>query len=97
MIDYPGEVSTPTSELTTMKLHINSAISDVRSRYMCMDVNDLYLNNQMDRYEYIMIQISMIPQEFVENIISQKSTQWIHLCKGNKGNLRTPPNRTDST
>ena len=68
LIDYPGEVSTPTSDLTTMKLHINSAISDVKSRYMCMDVNDFYLNNQMDRDKYIMIQISMIPQEFAENI-----------------------------
>ena len=33
---------------------------------MCMDVNDFYLNNQMYRDEYIMIQLSMIPQEFVE-------------------------------
>ena len=30
-----------------------------------MDVKDFYLNNQMDRYKYILIQISMIPQEFV--------------------------------
>ena len=47
-MDYPGEVSTPTSELTNMKLHINSAISDVKSRYMCTDVKYFYLNNQMD-------------------------------------------------
>ena len=53
-----------------MKLHINSAISDVKSIYMCMDINYFYLNNQMDRDEYIMIQLSMIPQEFVEIIIS---------------------------
>ena len=54
LIDYPGEVSTPTSDLTTMKLHINSAISDVKSRYMFMYVKHFYLNNQMDRDEYIM-------------------------------------------
>ena len=41
---------------------------------MCMDVKDLYLNNQMDRDEYIMIQISMIPQEFVEKYtLAEKS------------------------
>ena len=33
---------------------------------MCIDVKYLYHNNQMDREKYIMIQISMIPQEFVE-------------------------------
>ena len=62
MIDSPGEVSTPTSYLATMKLHINSAISDVKSRYVYIDVKDFYLNKQMDRDEYIMIQHSMIPQ-----------------------------------
>ena len=49
-----------------MKIHINSAISDVKSRYVCMDVKDFYRNNQKDRDEYIMIQFSMLPQEFVE-------------------------------
>ena len=49
LIDYPGEVSTPTSELITMKIHVNNAISDFKSRYMCMDVKYFYLNNQMDR------------------------------------------------
>ena len=27
IIYYPGEISTPTSDLTKMKLHVNSAIS----------------------------------------------------------------------
>ena len=51
LIDYLGEVSTPTSELTTMKLHVNSVISDVKSRYMWMDIKYYYLKNQMDRDE----------------------------------------------
>ena len=96
MIDYPGEVSTPTSDLTTMKIHINSSISDVKSRYICMDVKDFYLNNQMDRDKYIMIQLSMIPQEFLEiyNITEKAHNGYIY-AKGNKGNIRTPLSRTD--
>ena len=66
MVDCPGEVSTSTSDLTTLKLHINSAISDVKSRYIRMDVKYFYLNNQMERYEYIIIHISMIQQEFLD-------------------------------
>ena len=31
-----------------------------------MGVNYFYLKNQMDRDEYIMIHIPMIPQEFLE-------------------------------
>ena len=34
LIYYPGEVSTPTLDLTTMKLHVNINISDVTSRYI---------------------------------------------------------------
>ena len=33
---------------------------------MCMDVKYFYLNKNIDRVEYIMIQISMIPQEFLD-------------------------------
>ena len=86
LIDYPSEVSTPTSDLTTMKLNINSAISYVKSRYMCMDLKDFYLNNQMDRDEYIMIQLSMIPQEFEEkHNLSEKSHNgyiYVRVTKG---------------
>ena len=38
IIDYPGDVSTSTSYLTTTKLHVNSDILDVKSRYMCMEI-----------------------------------------------------------
>ena len=31
-----------------------------------MDVKHFYLNKNMDRVEYIMIHIPMIPQEFVD-------------------------------
>ena len=65
-MDYPGDVSTPTSDLTTMKLHLNSTISDVKSRYMCMYVRYFYLNNMMDREVHITMKIEMIPREFVE-------------------------------
>ena len=65
LIYYPGEVSTPTSYLTMVKLHVNSVISNTKSRYICMDVTYFYLNNRMDRSEYITIQISMIPQESI--------------------------------
>ena len=63
-----------------MKLHITRAVLYVRARYMCMDVKYFHLNNMMDRAEYIMIQIAMIPQEFVDKYNLQEKA---HLCKGN--------------
>ena len=49
-----------------MKFHVNSANSDVKLRCMCMNVKYFYLNNMINGEEYIMIQIAMIPQEFVD-------------------------------
>ena len=46
LVDYPVEVSTPTADLTTVKMHVNSVISDIIYRYMCVDVKDFYLNKQ---------------------------------------------------
>ena len=38
IIDYTGEFSTPTSNLTTAKLHVHIIISNIKYRFMCMDV-----------------------------------------------------------
>ena len=81
-IDYPVYVNTPTLYLTTMKLHVNRSISDIKANYMCMDMKYFYLKNMMNGAEYITIQIAMIPQEFVE--------------KCNRGNVWTLPSRTNS-
>ena len=69
------DVSTPSSYLTKTKIHVYGSISEVKSRYMCMDVKYFYLNNQMNGSEYIMIQISMIPLEFM--------SKYNHNKKGN--------------
>ena len=54
-----------------------------------MDVKYFYLNYQMDRDEYIMIQISMIPQELVDkyNITEKSHNGYIYarLTKGMYG------------
>ena len=72
-----------------MKLHVNSTISNVKSRYMYMDVRYFYLSNQMDRDKYIMIQISMIPKEFVEmyNLAEKSHNEYIcsRVAKGMYG------------
>ena len=98
LIDYPGVVSTPTSDLTTMKIHVNSPISDVKSRYMCMDVKYFNINNQMDRDEYIMIQIVMKPQEFAYKYnIKEKLHNGYIFLRVTKGNVWTPPSSSDRT
>ena len=74
-----------------MKIHVNSAISDVKLSYMCMDVKYFYLNKQMERAEYITIYISMIPQEFVDKYnLTEKSHNGYIFTRVTKGMYGLP-------
>jgi hypothetical protein len=43
-VHYPGDAGTPTADLLTVKLLINSNISTPNAKYMTMDIKDFYLN-----------------------------------------------------
>jgi hypothetical protein len=66
LIDYPGDVSTPTADTTTAKMVINSTISTPNAKFMCADIKDFYLGTPMERYEYMRLPMALIPQEIVD-------------------------------
>jgi hypothetical protein len=53
LINYPGELSTRTADLTTSKLMWNSVLSTEGAKYMCLDIKNFYLSAPLDRYEYM--------------------------------------------
>ncbi len=61
LINYPGELTTPTADITTSKLHWNSILSTQQAKYMCLDLKNFNLSAPLDRYEYLHIPISMFP------------------------------------
>ena len=60
-IDYAGDVSTKTADLTTVKVFFNSIISTPNARFMTADLKDFYLETPMDEYEYMRIPVAIIP------------------------------------
>jgi hypothetical protein len=52
LINYPGDCGTPTADLLTVKLLLNSIISTPNVKFMSIDMKDFYLNTPMARYEY---------------------------------------------
>jgi hypothetical protein len=46
-VHYPGDAGTPTANLLTVKLLINSIISTAGAKFMMMDIKDIYLNTPM--------------------------------------------------
>ena len=65
-IDYSGNVATPTVDLATVKLHLNSVISDINASYMTVDIKDFYLGTPMNRFEYMRIPVKHIPQDIMQ-------------------------------
>ena len=65
-VDYPGAVSTKTTDMITAKILFNSVISTEGAHFMGMDIKDFYLNNELPRKEYIRIPLKLIPQEIID-------------------------------
>jgi len=47
----------------TVKLLINSIITTVGAKFMTIDIQDLYLNTPMARYEYMQLNLSDMPDD----------------------------------
>ena len=69
LIDYPGETYTPTADLTTAKLLLNSVISTEGARFLCIDLSNFYLITPFsspDQYEYMWIPLWAIPEDIMK-------------------------------
>jgi hypothetical protein len=65
-LDYPGETSTDTASLDTTKLLINSVLSTPGTRMGAIDISNFYIHNNLKDYQYMRFDISMIPQEIID-------------------------------
>jgi hypothetical protein len=65
-IEYPGDKSTRTAVLTTAKVLTNSVISTWGAKFLVIDIKNFYLNTPLGRFEYMVINLSSLPQETIE-------------------------------
>jgi hypothetical protein len=78
--DYTGETSTNTAGLELIKLHWLSVLSTNNAKYMTMDIGNFYLNTPLDRFRYMRINISDIPQEVIDEYKLYKNNYVINGC-----------------
>ena len=69
LLDYEGDASTPTSDLITTKLHLNSVISTKNAKYATTDIKNFYLNNLLPESEWMKLPMSIIPEELIKKNI----------------------------
>jgi hypothetical protein len=66
LIQYTGDVSTRSADLTTSKCLWNSTTSTEGSKYMCLDVKNFYRGTPMDSFEYMRIPLKLILHEIID-------------------------------
>jgi hypothetical protein len=81
-LDYPVATSTRTAKLTTAKRVLNSTISTTNGRFMVVDIKDFSLNTRLERYEYMRLPLSMIPDEIIQQYQLQQlvtTDGWVYI------------------
>ena len=89
-INYPDEVATPTADLLTVKLMINSVISTPHARWMTVDIKNFYLNTPLKRYEYLKLRLNKLPEDVIKQYkLKDKATPegyiYVEVRKGMYG------------
>jgi hypothetical protein len=88
-IEYPGDKSTRTAGLTTAKILINSVISTLGAKFLVIDIQIFYLNTPLGRFEYMVINLSSLPQETIDKYdlikLAQDGEVYIEIQKGMYG------------
>ena len=88
-VTYNGNVSTKMADLTTVKVMLNSIVSTPNTKFMSSDIKDFYLNTPMDKYKYMWILVTIIPDTIMQQydliaLIHNKHI-YIKICKGMYG------------
>ena len=66
LINSPGDVTTPTTDLITSNIIFNSVLSTKNAKFMCADIANLYINNPIDRYYYMKLPLDIIPEKIIQ-------------------------------
>ena len=56
LIEYHRDTRTSTDDTTTANILWNSVVSTPKAKYMCIDINNVYLSTPLTRYEYLCIE-----------------------------------------
>ncbi len=62
LINYPGELSMCTADLTTSKLMWNSVLSTEGAKCMCLVIKNFYLTAPLDRFKYMKMPLVLFPE-----------------------------------
>ena len=100
-IVYPGDVFTPTVEIMTVKMHLNSVISTKSAKYCTFNIKDVYLNTLMAQPKFMRIKLSELATTRIFQPVQPQQhhcqLHWHHIHQGSKGHVRPPTSKNPHT
>jgi hypothetical protein len=85
-LDYSGDVTTSTADITTFKILINSTLSTEDAAMMMMDIKNYYPGTPLPRFEYMKMLLSRFPEGIIQkynlNTIAVDGWVYIEVRKG---------------
>ena len=84
------DCSTPTADLLTVKLLLNSVISTPGAKFMTLDIKDFYLDIPMEHHEFLRMKIDYFPQDVIDHYklkekVDEKGNLYVRVEKGMYG------------
>ena len=67
LINYLRDCGTPTADLLTVKLLLNSVVSTPGAKFFTMDISNFYLNTPLKRKEYAGMKLADFHESVVEH------------------------------
>ncbi len=91
-VHCPSNAGTPTANLLTVKILINSIISTAGAKFMTMDIKDFYLNTPMASYKYMRLCIADMPEDIIKhyNLRDKATLNGYVYCEIQKGMYGLP-------
>jgi hypothetical protein len=80
-LDYSGDVTTSTADITSFKILINSTLSTEAAAMMMMDIKNYYISTPLPRFEYMKMLLSRFPDEIIQkyNLNDLAIDGWVHI------------------
>ena len=84
LIRFPGDKSTATADITTMKALLNSVISTRNATFSTADIKNFYLGTTFLEYEYMKLRLAIIPNEIIQqyNLLDVDGWLYYEIKKG---------------
>jgi hypothetical protein len=89
-INCPDDCGTPTADLLTVKLLLNSIVSTANAKFMTLDIKDFYLNTPLKRCEYLRLKLDDVPADIIEEYqlnakVTKDGCVYVEVRKGMYG------------